>query len=512
METQLQLNIPRDQAGSAGMGLARAFPIIIAGYFLFQVALRVALPHSLELDEAEQVYFSQWLLAGYSAQPPFYNWLQYGVIRLLGMNLPALSVLKNVMLLASYLFYWLAARQVTNDRRIAALAGLGLLTIPQVAFEAQRDLSHTVSAIFAASLFLYALLRTLRSPSLFSFLLLGAATGAGGISKYNFVVLPVAAFAAIATDRHWRTRLFDWRILAAGLVALAIVLPHGLWLLDHFEAASNHSMRKMVGDGSGALIGILKGLGSLLVAVISFGAVTAILFGAAWRERLRDVLRARSHWTRLVGRLLALSIGVIVLMVLFAGVENVRDRWLTPLLLALPLYLALKIDAASLDLRLGFKRLTVMAAIIMVLIPTILFLRVASPRITGDYHYQNNPFGAVARQLAPLVEDKSTLIVASNGFLAGNLHFQLPSVPTVTAGLPTGVETFPEPPHERILFVWGDRNGKMPDAFPEEFQAYLQRRGLAREAPDTAILALPYVYGRPGDDFRLAYAVLDVRP
>ncbi|MBW8792018.1 MAG: hypothetical protein JF594_31025, partial [Rhizobium leguminosarum] len=50
--------------------------IFLAGYFLLNIALRIALPHTLDLDEAEQSFYSQYLLAGYGSQPPFYNWIQ----------------------------------------------------------------------------------------------------------------------------------------------------------------------------------------------------------------------------------------------------------------------------------------------------------------------------------------------------------------------------------------------------------------------------------------------------
>ena len=125
--------------------------LVLATYFLVHVTVRLILPHGLELDEAEQTYLSQWLLAGYGSQPPFYNWLQHGAIEIFGMSLVTLAGLKNLMLFAAYLFYYLAARQVMENKVLAAVAALGLLTIPQVSFEAQRDLSHTVAAIFGAS-------------------------------------------------------------------------------------------------------------------------------------------------------------------------------------------------------------------------------------------------------------------------------------------------------------------------------------------------------------------------
>ena len=39
----------------------RTAGLLLAAYFLLNIVLRIALPHSLELDEAEQSFFSQYL-------------------------------------------------------------------------------------------------------------------------------------------------------------------------------------------------------------------------------------------------------------------------------------------------------------------------------------------------------------------------------------------------------------------------------------------------------------------
>ncbi len=43
---------------------------LIAGYFLFCIGLRLAISTSLEIDESEQAFVSQFLMLGYGSQPP----------------------------------------------------------------------------------------------------------------------------------------------------------------------------------------------------------------------------------------------------------------------------------------------------------------------------------------------------------------------------------------------------------------------------------------------------------
>ncbi|MFB9951290.1 ArnT family glycosyltransferase [Rhizobium puerariae] len=486
--------------------LLAALPV----YFTVNFLVRMALPQGLELDEAEQAYFSQWLLSGYSSQPPLYNWLQYGTVQVFGLSLATLSILKGLLLLASYIFYWMAARQVIKDRGLAIVATFGLLTIPQVAFEAQRDLSHTVATIFTSALFLYSFFRALNRPSIPSFLLLGLATGLGVIAKYNFVLLPVAAFLAIASDRTWRLRLLDWRLLIAGAVAFVIAAPHAMWLTEHFMAASAHTMRKLTGAGNGPLVAILGGLGSLGLAAIGFGGLTAIIFTLAYREKLTAIVGARSDSARLVGRMLVFALGLIVLMVLFAGVEKVRDRWLTPVLLVLPLYLAVKVDASALSFHRGLKRIWGVAVVTMVLIPTILTGRVTTASLTGLYQYPNYPFAAISNEVRSQLTSRPTAVVTLDTHMAGNLRVHLQSPPVLALSTPIGLEPPPLPHHDRLLFVWRATPDSIPSALPAKFERYLQERGVEYGSPQIHTVALPYTYGRPEDRYIFAYAAFDI--
>lgn len=492
------------------LGAGQTLLLVLAAYFIVQVAVRFILPHGLELDESEQVYVSQWLLPGYGAQPPFYNWLQHGAIQIFGISIVTLSGLKALMLFLSYMFYYLAARQVLEDKRLAVIAALGLLTIPQVSFEAQRDLSHTVAAIFGACLFLFTLLRVLSRPSLEAFLLFGIATGIGGITKYNFAVLPIAAGLAVLMDREMRRTMLSWKLIPAGILALAIVTPHALWLVDNFGDASQSTLKKLGGDDAGLIGGIASGLGSLTIGFFSFTALTLIVFAAVYREHLKAIVSAHSRWTRLVGRILVLSLALIVLMILFAGFENVRDRWLTPLLLATPLYLALKVDAAKIPIEVSFKRLWGVAIVIMLLIPVALALRANMGRINGNYGYVNIPFAALSKTVAEKAAGANTLVVASDRQLAGNLHFSLPEQPVAAEPPPPGMKNRPLADFDRVVFVWRTKDGSMPVAFDKQFSAYLLDQGITATPQDVAIVGYPYQWGRPADQYRFGYAVMDM--
>ncbi len=81
-----------------------AVVLAVAGYFLLCIILRVSVSSSLEIDEAEQAFLSQFLALGYGPQPPFYNWLQYGLAEVIGTSLATMTILKNGLLFLGCLF------------------------------------------------------------------------------------------------------------------------------------------------------------------------------------------------------------------------------------------------------------------------------------------------------------------------------------------------------------------------------------------------------------------------
>lgn len=348
MSKETGARAPKGLAGFLLGGLRPAI-LVLAIYFGLSIVLRLSLPNSLTLDEAEQSLFSQYWLLGYGPQPPFFNWVQNLFVDLLGVSLFALALPKFLSLLLCYVFYGLAVREVDGRPSIIVLAMMGLLTLPQVSYMPQQDLTHTVALLMATSLFLFGLFRTLNRPSLFSYAVLGVAIGIGTISKYNFVILPAATVIAVFCDRGWRPRLFDWRVLVAGILALAIIVPHALWLLDHVGMATHGTLTKM-GDESGrhGASRIVKGLISLVLACIAFGGLTVVALAIAARVKsLAPIAGAQDRFTRLTGRIMAISLVGVIIVILVTDTTRITERWLDPYLLLLPLYLALKLDRAA---------------------------------------------------------------------------------------------------------------------------------------------------------------------
>ncbi|MGR9280815.1 ArnT family glycosyltransferase [Rhizobium johnstonii] len=479
--------------------------LLLAAYFVLNIVLRIVLPHSLELDEAEQSFFSQYLLAGYGPQPPFYNWMQYAVVSVTGISIGAFIVPKNILLFLSYLFYGLAGRRALKDEALAAVGMLALITLPQVSYMAQQDLTHTTALLFASSLFLYGFFRTLDRPDMASYLLLGLATGIGLISKYNFALMPVVALIAILPDAEWRRRALDWRMLAAITVALVIVLPHAVWLQGNLAFASSDTLVKMAaGSEPAGAVRIGKGLLAFLVAIIAFAALPVVIFAATFRRDFVRALSAGNRWTGMMERMMLASLAGIALIVLFTGSTTVRERWLDPFLLVLPIYFLAKMQAAGLDLSAGLRRFRPVLPVLMACVLIALGFRVVGAGLIGTYSRPNVPMAGFAREMTRQAEP--ALVIASDTYIGGNMRLQFPDVPVVIPDFPApGIPAYAEAKGP-VLIVWrGKKTATAADAvMPERFSSALTAAGIALQ--EIGSLSLPYYFGRQGDNFALGYA------
>ncbi|MDR9775404.1 glycosyltransferase family 39 protein [Rhizobium hidalgonense] len=477
--------------------------LFLAVYFLLNIVLRISLPHTLDLDEAEQAFYSQYLLAGYGPQPPFYNWIQYAIVSVTGISMWVLSVPKNIILFGCYLFYGLAAREALKNRSLAAVAMLSLITLPQVGLMAQRELTHTVALLFATSLFLFGFFRTLRRPTVGSYLVIGIATGIGLISKYNFAILPFAAFIAVLPDREWRNRLFDWRLLPAIAIAILIILPHALWLPDNLASASGPTLERMTAEHEAAagLPRIGQGLLSLVIAVIGFVALPIVLIAAAFRRNFFRALASTSPMIRVIERMMIVSLIAFAGVVVFAGASDIHERWLDPCLLVLLIYLFLKLQAAGFDLSAGLARFRPVVPVFMVVILAILLLRIVAIQYIGTYTRTNVPFSGYVAELT--ATRKPVLIVAGTKFVAGNMKLEFPDVPVVIPFFPgSGVPEYATAKGP-VLVIWRGETADDPTISPG-FANDLVRSGIHLQELKT--LTLPYLFSNGKKSFSIGYS------
>lgn len=488
------------------------FFLIIGLYFFVNLLVRLALPDSLELDEAQQSLVSQWLALGYDTQPPLYNWIQTAIFSAIGPSVFALSILKNLFLFATYSFYYLAARQVTKHAGFAVIAAFSLLTLPEIVWEAQRDLTHSVALNFSVAVFFYALFRALHSGRTIFYALTGVAIGIGLLSKYNFAILGGSAFLALLATPAYRPRLWNPRLLLTAAIAVLVVLPHASWLAGNLEVATAGSLRKLsAGADPSRLHQIVSGVLSLVVAALSFVGPTLVIYAAVFRRKFVDGLSSRNDATRFIGTMLLIATLLFLSMIVFNHAASFKGRWLSPILLVLPLYICIKMELSGVDPGTALRRFLPVPVIVMMLVPPALFLRVVVAGWVGSYEKMNVPYGPFVDRLAETLPGEPGLIVTQDPHLAGNMRFQFPDAIVAAPSYSSFVPDLDQARGKPALLVWRIRKSADTDV-PVKLKEVLQ--DMLGGAPVTVtpqILRVPYHYGVPGDVYAFGYAWIDRR-
>lgn len=391
------------------MTQARHWVLALAGYFLLQALLRPLYGPALELDEAEAFWFSRHLALGYGAQPPLYFWLQWGFLQTFGETLLALSALKGVLLGGTVVVIYRFLRPALPPAA-AATSVLALVLIPEFSWEAQRALTHTVLVVFMSALAISALWRALDRGGLLHWAGFGAVLGAGILSKHNFPILPAGLLMAAVLLPELRQRLRPTGLALAVFVALVMVAPYTLWALANPELAGA-SLHKLDVAAGGPLAARLTGLGNFAVASLSLLVLPLVALGP-FAVKSRPALRDLPLRLRFAAFGALCAVGLLLALVLIAGIAEMRSRWLMPMVWPLvPATVALVWPALppatrrGLPLACGVLWLVVLAGLM----------------VSSRNSYRAADFSAVDAALPP-----AQTVLSDHLWLLGNLAF-LPS-------------------------------------------------------------------------------------
>lgn len=352
--------------------------LLLATYFTASFVLRLLRGGDLASDEAQQVAFSHALQLGYGNQPPLYNWLFYCFSRLFGVSVATLAFVKNATLLASCIFLGLAARKIVTERETAWISVLGFLSLPAVFLLSQRDLTHSVGAFAVVALFLYVLVLMAERPSTGSYALLGAVAGMGFLAKYNFVIIPFATAVALLLEPGLRRLVLNWRLAITIAVGLIVAGPHVYWAITHLDAATGNTLMEMRAAARSTIPSQLNAAWQLVASIIKCSALTLAIFAAAYRGHIRTIFGASSVWTRVIGRMLVISMILVFVIMLALDATLMRPKWISIFFVAFPLYLALKVDAAGIRVPDAITRITM-------LVGTVIFISLGVV-FAGSFH------------------------------------------------------------------------------------------------------------------------------
>jgi len=299
---------------------------------------------SLELEDAEQSYYTQSWRLGYDDQPPLYTWMQKATNNIFGLSKFSLSFLRGVLYAATLVGLFFLGKKILNNDHKAQLVVLSTALVPVFADFAFRRLSHTLLLCFVIVLSCLALACLKKRKSLGNYIFLGVCLGIGMLSKYNYVLFVAAISIAALSSKDLREIVLDIKIFIPIIIGLLLFLPHLYWIFsdDHLQKIQESVSMKMNGKTSGLII-----LSPMWNTFMAFFQTASLLVLATlllwWLKRIKCKVNGGSKW---FFRLFVVQIMVLLVFFVVTDVENVEARWLLPLFLP---YLVLWIGCLSED-------------------------------------------------------------------------------------------------------------------------------------------------------------------
>ncbi|BCR05035.1 glycosyl transferase [Desulfuromonas versatilis] len=424
---------------------------------MLQLTLRLLVSDSLQLDEAEQIILSQELRWGYGSQPPLYTWLQAGVFTLTGKGVLGLSLVKNLLLFSIFALTWLAAKEITGSGRSAAFATLALVLLPELVWEAQRDLTHSVLVTALSIATTWQAARLMRRAASREYLVFGLVAGLGMLSKYNYLLFLGAFLGACLAVDDFRTRLLHRRMGWAAGGFLLVSGGHLLWMATHGAALGSQVDSLGMNWIEGFWAPRFKGVGRVASAVLLFLGPLLPLFLIARRQGSNPGSTDAwcAAWRKVFLRTIVYVVAICLVLALGFKVSGFKPRWMLPMLSFAPLLLVViwgrEVSRRALRNLAGFAMLV--AVLILVLLPG----RTYFAQQLGKFNRLNYPFAELAGELKTAGVFVGG-IAGGDRLTGGNLALQFPgSRVTVPELAPFAL---PEP----VLVVWDATRHPEPPA------------------------------------------------
>lgn len=493
---------------AATLSHRQGFLLALAGYLSLVYVVRVFLFAGASEDDAEQMIYGQLWAWGYKpAQPPLYSWLVMAFQSVIGVGIPAVETLKFLTLFALYAFYYLAAAEILDDRRLAGLATLTLLGFFFMAWDVVINYSHTVLLGASMAGALWAVVRLRRSAGIGAYAGLGLSIGIGLLSKYNFVLFLVALLAAAAADPTLRRRLLGWRVGLSVIIAAAVAAPFYVWFLGAPDGLASaqvsatpfpHS-ESYLKDAATGVFAVLRGVVSIVLPGV---AMMALAFPRAWRRGPSETDLRR--FLEIYFVVLAL---LVFALVIGLRVTSIQNHWLL-VVMPLPIYGFLKIaESRPTNARLsGYAG--VMCALALVVPLALVFRFFTGPSYCKKCNFFM-PYAALSDQIMATGFRRGTIVAFDNPHqLGGNLRRFFPEVRVVSPRYVPFVPPLNAEPGD-CLIVWNTVRGD--DMMKEGSVHVFLRQYLKMPPPPSYRLrfAEAEIPGSNGKRARLGYVLID---
>lgn len=373
---------------------------------------------AMELEDAEQAYYSQWFRLGYDDQPPFYTWLQIVLNGIFGVNSISFSLLRGILFSGTLGVVYVFAKERGNGLNKSRLSVLLLVLMPVFIDFTFRRLSHTTLLCLSVVSTYLVIQRLLKHPSTLNYMFLGILLGLGLMSKYNYAFFIISLFLVSLWDGELRMAIWQRKILVSLLVFLLMLVPHGYWLMEHaqYQEVLQGSVQEKMNTGLSSntfsfspLLNYASGLFAMIFLI------TAVVVFLLYRKKL-EFTKSHSSWLLKLFWVQLLVMGIFFMA--FQS-EKVETRWMLPLFLP---FVVLLMESITLK---SPAKLISMGFLVFYLAIAIQFVRTPIEKLFGIPSSVHFGFEPIANKLIQNFPNEEWML--PNVTYGGNIRLLHPS-------------------------------------------------------------------------------------
>lgn len=351
--------------------------VILAVWAVIHILISSVLEAAINADDAIESYLVQSLELSYVPRnPPFFDWLLYGIQKVVGTDKISFALLRYALLFALAMLVYRVARRMIADPKLQALSVYSLSAIWVIGYHSHRILTHSNVMIVAIAGAFLTLIALARRPSLPLYAGLGVWIAMGMLGKFGFLAFLGLVLVAGLLEPSYRRAILDVRFLVTIVVAAA---PLGIY------AAALYFGKQDVMAATAQTIGATKlpwekvfntfieALGGYVLPLVALMAAVFLPYNRGEGARADDDERGPPR--RVLRTLMVVGVILTLVTVLAAGTENLRDRYFHVFLLLLPVYLFAELE------RLGGwqKRVNLYLGLLLAMNVAIIGVRVVVP-------------------------------------------------------------------------------------------------------------------------------------
>lgn len=289
--------------------------------------------NAMELEDAEQAYYSQWWRWGYDDQPPLYTWIQILVNSVFGVSKFSFSVLRAIIFFGILMLLYRFSMGILKNWTKASLVIFGLVFVPVFIDFTFRRLSHTALLCLVVVATYLLIQKLIQQKSLGNYTLFGIVVGVGMLTKYNYLLVLMALGLGLLLDNQLRQIVWNKKIFISIIIGLCLFLPHLYWLVEHHAYLSELQNSIAIKTESGVEKGIpgVSSVVSLALTLLKLIAPLLVLVVVlVLSKRVQLKFSSSSSW---LIKLLYAQLLVLTFVFLGMNIEKVEARWLLPLLI-----------------------------------------------------------------------------------------------------------------------------------------------------------------------------------